>query len=157
EERKLHYILIDSSASMRGVRQVFARGLALTLAKKLALEQQPTWLRFFDSRLYDLMRISTGPAPTSATSALAARGAPLSRRSASGRAGQAARAASLASGSLAGAELSIPYLLCFQSEHGRNYGKVFRQLLAELVRLRRDERRQVVLYIITHGQCHIPP
>jgi hypothetical protein len=41
EERKLHYILIDASASMRGVRQVFARGLALTLAKKLALEQHP--------------------------------------------------------------------------------------------------------------------
>ena len=35
EERRLQYILVDCSPSMRGVRQVFARGLALTLAKKL--------------------------------------------------------------------------------------------------------------------------
>ncbi len=33
EERRLQYILIDASPSMRGLRQVFARGLALTLAK----------------------------------------------------------------------------------------------------------------------------
>src|SRR5262249_41127070 len=57
EERKLHYIVIDASASMRGVRQVFARGLALTLTKKLALQQQHVWLRFFDSRLYELLRV----------------------------------------------------------------------------------------------------
>ncbi len=31
-----------------------------------------------------------------------------------------------------------------------------RQLLPELQRLRREERRQIVVYIITHGQCHIP-
>jgi hypothetical protein len=33
---------------------------------------------------------------------------------------------------------------------------VFRQLLLELGRLRREARRRVVLYVITHGQCHIP-
>ena len=27
---------------------------------------------------------------------------------------------------------------------------------AELQRLKREDRRQVVVYIITHGQCHIP-
>ena len=26
----------------------------------------------------------------------------------------------------------------------------------ELAQLRREERRQIVVYIITHGQCHIP-
>ena len=35
--RPLHYILVDGSASMRGAREVFARGLALALAKKLSL------------------------------------------------------------------------------------------------------------------------
>ena len=53
--------------------------------------------------------------------------------------------------------LPVPYLLSFRSEHGRNYGKVFRQLLLELSRLKRDHRRQTVVYIITHGQCHIAP
>src|SRR5262249_36845846 len=71
------------------------------------------WLRFFDSRLYDLQRVSTG-------------------------------------------DMAAPYLLCFKSERGRNYAKVFRQLLVELQRLRREDRRQVVVYIVTHGQCHIP-
>jgi len=33
---------------------------------------------------------------------------------------------------------------------------VFRQLVLELTRLRREEKRQIVLYIITHGQCHLP-
>jgi hypothetical protein len=113
EERRLQYLLVDSSPSMRGVRQVFARGLALTLAKKLALQGDDVWLRFFDSRLYDLQRVSTG-------------------------------------------DMAAPYLLCFKSERGRNYAKVFRQLLVELQRLRREDRRQVVVYVITHGQCHIP-
>ena len=35
--RPLHYLLVDGSASMRGAREVFARGLALALAKKLSL------------------------------------------------------------------------------------------------------------------------
>ncbi|MCK5800310.1 MAG: hypothetical protein KAI47_24135 [Deltaproteobacteria bacterium] len=113
EERSLHYILVDSSASMRGEREVFARGLALTLSKKLSLQGNEVWLRFFDSRLYDILRISGN------------------------------------------SEAVMPHLLCFRSERGRNYGRVFRQLLGELRRLRRHEDREVLLYIITHGQCHI--
>jgi hypothetical protein len=113
EERRLQYILVDSSASMRGVRQVFARGLALTLIKKLSLQGDEVWLRFFDSRLYELNRV--------------------------GESGEA----------------SVPYLLCFRSERGRNYERVFRQLLGELQRMRRQHSRPIVVYIVTHGQCHI--
>lgn len=113
EERRLQYILVDSSPSMRGVRQVFGRGLALTLAKKLALQGDEVWLRFFDSRLYDTQKVLQ-------------------------------------------TDFAAPYLLCFKSERGRNYAKVFRQLHVELQRLRREDRRQVVVYVITHGQCHIP-
>jgi hypothetical protein len=115
DERRLQYVLVDSSASMRGQRQVFARGLALTLAKKLSLEGDEVWLRFFDSRLHETVKVS---------------------RSAS---------------------VPVPYLLSFRSERGRNYGKVFRQLLIEITRARRDQRRRIVLYVITHGQCHIAP
>ena len=53
--RPLHYILVDGSASMRGAREVFARGLALALAKKLSLvggQSADVWVRFFDSRLH---------------------------------------------------------------------------------------------------------
>jgi hypothetical protein len=114
EERRLMYILVDASASMRGQRQVFARGLALALAKKLTLAGDEVWLRFFDSRLYDLVKLS--------------------------RSGSA----------------SIPYLLSFRSERGRNYGKVFRQLVLDVTRLKREAKRRVVLYVLTHGQCHIP-
>jgi len=114
EERRLQYILVDSSASMRGKRQVFARGLALTLIKKLGLEGDEVWLRFFDSRLHEVVK--------------------------AGRSGA----------------FPVPYLLSFRSERGRNYGKVFRQLLLELTRLRQDQGRRVVTYVITHGQCHIP-
>jgi uncharacterized protein (DUF58 family) len=114
EERRLHYILVDASASMRGQRQVFARGLALTLAKKLSLAGDEVWLRFFDSRLYDVVKV--------------------------------ARAGSV----------SVPYLLSFRSERGRNYGKVFRQLLLELTVLKREARRSIVVHLVTHGQCHLP-
>jgi hypothetical protein len=114
EERRLMYILVDSSASMRGQRQVFARGLALTLAKKLSLAGDEVWIRFFDSRLYEVVKISR-------------------------------------SGSF-----SIPYLLSFRSERGRHYAKVFRQLILDLTRLRREAKRRIVLYVVTHGQCHIP-
>lgn len=113
DERRLQYILVDASASMRGKRQVFARGLALTLVKKLSLQGDEIWLRFFDSRLHELIKVS--------------------------RSGQ----------------VPVPYLLSFRSERGRNYSKVFGQLLLELTRIRREQRRHVVLYIITHGQCHI--
>jgi hypothetical protein len=54
-------------------------------------------------------------------------------------------------------QVPVPYLLSFRSERGRNYGKVFRQLLVEVTRLRREQKRRVVLYTITHGQCHIEP
>ena len=115
DERRLQYILIDCSASMRGQRQVFARGLALALIKKLTLEGDEIWVRFFDSRLHETIKI--------------------------GRSGQ----------------VPVPYLLSFRSERGRNYAKVFRQLLVEVTRLRREQKRRVVLYTITHGQCHIEP
>ena len=52
-ERRVHYVLVDGSASMRGVREVFARGLALALCKRLALLGEEVILRFFDSRLYE--------------------------------------------------------------------------------------------------------
>ncbi len=115
DERRLQYLLIDSSASMRGHRQVFARGLALTLTKKLTLEGDDVWLRFFDSRLHETIKVSRS------------------------------------------AQVPVPYLLSFRSERGRNAAKVFRQLGGELARGGHDQRRRVVLYIITHGQCHIPP
>jgi hypothetical protein len=114
DERRLHYVLIDASASMRGTRQVFARGLALALAKKLSLQGDEVWLRFFDSRLHDLVRVQRGGA------------------------------------------LQISYLLCFKSERGRNYARVFRQLQLELGRLRRERRRKLIVYVLTHGECHIP-
>lgn len=115
EERRLQYLLIDCSASMRGQRQVFARGLALALIKKLTLEGDEIWVRFFDSRMHETIKIN--------------------------RSGQ----------------VPVPYLLSFRSERGRNYSKVFRQLLVEVTRLRREQKRRVVLYVITHGQCHIEP
>ncbi len=115
DERRLQYLLIDCSASMRGQRQVFARGLALALIKKLTLEGDEIWVRFFDSRLHETIKI--------------------------GRSGQ----------------VPVPYLLSFRSERGRNYGKVFRQLVTEVTRLRREQKRRVVLYTITHGECHVEP
>ena len=57
DERRLQYILIDCSASMRGQRQVFARGLALALIKKLTLEGDEIWVRFFDSRLHETIKV----------------------------------------------------------------------------------------------------
>ena len=39
---------IDASASMRGQRSVFARGLALTLIKKLLLQGEDVYFSFFD-------------------------------------------------------------------------------------------------------------
>jgi hypothetical protein len=114
DERRLRYVLIDASASMRGQRATFARGLALALVKKLALAGDELWLRFFDSRLHDLVRAGRG------------------------------------------GSVPVPYLLSFKSERGRNYGKVFRQLTLELGRLHREGRRRIAVYVITHGQCHIP-
>jgi hypothetical protein len=118
EDRRLHYICVDASASMRGQRSVFARGLALTLVKKLMLRGEDVYLRFFDSRLYDAMHARHG-------------------RSAHGG-------------------ISVPYVLMFKGEHGRNYAKVFGLLANELQRLARRERRMPILYIITHAECHVP-
>jgi hypothetical protein len=56
EARRLHYMVIDASASMRGDREVFARGLAVALGKKLQLAGEDVWMRFFDSRLYEVHR-----------------------------------------------------------------------------------------------------
>jgi len=109
-QRRLQYILVDCSASMRGVREVFARGLALTLVKKLGLQGDEVWLRFFDSRLYELHR---------------------------------------------DAEAGVLHLLSFRSERGRNYDRVFRQVLYQLQQLARTDGRQIVVYLVTHGQCHI--
>jgi hypothetical protein len=112
--RRVHGILVDASASMRGVREVFARGLALALAKKLSLMGVDVWLRFFDSRLHR----------------------------------------KVAAGTLGGHDL--PYLLCFRSERGRNYARVFQDLLAELEHDTGNRRREVSLTIVTHAECHIP-
>ncbi|MFZ9888386.1 MAG: hypothetical protein ACO3JL_12865, partial [Myxococcota bacterium] len=46
QRERLHYILVDASASMRGLRTVFARGLALALAKKMTLRGEGVWMRF---------------------------------------------------------------------------------------------------------------
>lgn len=53
EARRVHHLLIDASASMRGERATFARGMALASAKKLLLAGEDVVLRFFDSRLYE--------------------------------------------------------------------------------------------------------
>ncbi|WP_394834662.1 hypothetical protein LVJ94_50020 [Pendulispora rubella] len=63
DARRLHYLLIDASASMRGDRQVFARGLAIAMGKKLQLAGEEVWMRFFDSRLYDVQRPRPGQLP----------------------------------------------------------------------------------------------
>jgi len=62
-ERRTHLVLVDGSASMRGVREVFARGLALALCKRLAFLGEDVVLRFFDSRIYEGVKVSgTGSA-----------------------------------------------------------------------------------------------
>lgn len=114
-------ILVDVSASMRGLRQIFARGLAWALGKRLAARRRVS-LRFFDGRLYE-------PQPLSA-------------------------------GSESGALLS---LLSFRSLRGRNYQRVFSDLLREHRRPLRDPalgmprgEGRPTLYLITHGECHVP-
>ncbi len=119
QERRLHYILVDASASMRGQRATFARGLALTLIKKLSLRGEDVYFRFFDSRLYDVQR--TRPGRTDDHGGI-----------------------------------SVPYLLRFKGEHGRNYAKVFGLLANELSRLERRERRTPMVYLLTHAECHVP-
>lgn len=113
-EQRTHYVLVDGSASMRGVREVFARGLALALCKRLALLGEHVILRFFDSRLYEGVRV--------------------------GAQGHA----------------EVPYVLQFRAERGRNYARVIRQLNAELSAPRRTGGK-VLVYLLTHGECQLPP
>jgi hypothetical protein len=64
QSRRVHHVVIDASASMRGEREIFARGLAIALGKKLQLGGEEVLMRFFDSRLYDTQRgRSSLPAP----------------------------------------------------------------------------------------------
>ena len=56
QSRRVHHVVIDASASMRGEREIFARGLAIALGKKLQLGGEEVFMRFFDSRLYDTQR-----------------------------------------------------------------------------------------------------
>jgi uncharacterized protein with von Willebrand factor type A (vWA) domain len=58
-----HLLLIDASASMRGDRETFARGLAMALAKKLTLAGEAVRVRFFDSRLRDTGQTRPGEIP----------------------------------------------------------------------------------------------
>lgn len=113
EEQKIHYLLIDASASMRGRRAVFARGVALAMIKKLIIQQERPIFRFFDSRLYEAVKVGVDAH-------------------------------------------SVPYLLSFRSERGRNYRKVFEEVLQQCRRLREAERKEIILYFFTHGQCHLP-
>jgi hypothetical protein len=62
QSRRVHHVVIDASASMRGEREIFARGLAIALGKKLQLGGEEVCMRFFDSRLYDMQR-SRGSLP----------------------------------------------------------------------------------------------
>jgi hypothetical protein len=62
---RVHYFLIDASASMRGQRATFARGTALAAAKKLLLAKEEVVFRFFDARLYEARACRGGKLPLS--------------------------------------------------------------------------------------------
>lgn len=64
QQKRIHFLLIDASASMRGDRQTFARGMAIATGKKLLLEGEDVVFRFFDSRLYEPARARQGQLPT---------------------------------------------------------------------------------------------
>lgn len=64
EQGRMHHLLIDASASMRGDRATFARAMALATGKKLLLEGEEVSFRFFDSRLYEAHRAHQGDLPT---------------------------------------------------------------------------------------------
>ncbi len=53
EARRIHLVLIDASASMRGDRATFARGMAIASAKQLMLAGEDVVFRFFDAHLYE--------------------------------------------------------------------------------------------------------
>lgn len=63
EVRRVHHFLIDASASMRGERATFARGMAIASAKKLLLAGEDVIFRFFDSRLYEPHAARAGQLP----------------------------------------------------------------------------------------------
>lgn len=115
------HILVDASASMRGQRQVFARGLAWALGRRLCIRRSVA-LRFFDGRLYDAQPIAAGAASQEA----------------------------------------LLSLMSVRSQRGRNYARVFGDLLRELRGSRpsdaavQPERGRASLYIVTHGECHVP-
>ncbi len=60
EAPRIHLVLVDASASMRGDRTTFARGVAIALSKRLELEGEEVRIRFFDSRLYEATAASRG-------------------------------------------------------------------------------------------------
>lgn len=63
EAARVHLVLVDASASMRGDRTTFARGVAIALAKRLELEGEEARIRFFDARLYEPFgAMARGPA-----------------------------------------------------------------------------------------------
>lgn len=64
EQHRVHTLLVDASASMRGERTTFARGMAIATGKKLLLEGDEVVVRFFDSRLYEAHRAHKGQLPT---------------------------------------------------------------------------------------------
>ena len=64
DQRRVHYLLVDASASMRGDRATFARALALATGKKLVLQGDDVVFRFFDSRLYEPHAARRGELPT---------------------------------------------------------------------------------------------
>ncbi len=74
EESHRFYIAIDASASMRGQRATFARGLALTLVKKILLQGEEVYVRFFDSHLYERMHANPRTANFDVASFLGFRG-----------------------------------------------------------------------------------
>lgn len=65
ETRRMHWLLVDASASMRGERSMFARGLALAAAKQLTLAGDEVLLRFFDANLYEPVRAQGREIPAS--------------------------------------------------------------------------------------------
>lgn len=63
EAGRVHHLVVDASASMRGARGSFARGLALATGKQLLLRGDEVSLRFFDARLYDAHPARAGRLP----------------------------------------------------------------------------------------------
>jgi hypothetical protein len=63
EARRVHHVLIDASASMRGDRATFARGMAVASAKQLLLAGEDVVFRFFDARLYEPHAARNGQLP----------------------------------------------------------------------------------------------